>query len=52
MTHLDKLHAAPVQQGHPGLRSRAAGVLPLVALPHAVVPVAWQVVQGVGVVVE
>ena len=50
--YLDKLLAAPVQQGHPVIRSRAAGVLWPIALPHAVVPVTRQLVQGVGVVVE
>ena len=50
--HLDKLLAAPVQEGHPGIRSRAARVLWPVALPHAVVPLTRQLVQGVRVVVE
>ena len=51
-SYLDKLLAAPVQEGHPGIRSRAARVLWPVALPHAVVPLTRQLVQGVGVVVE
>ena len=50
--YLDKRQPTPVQQGHPVISSRAACVLWPVALPHAVVPLTRQLVQGVGVVVE